>query len=546
MAFLPPLAPSRQGPLALPPELMQTLLEMGIDPYEWAAGLAGAPPLAPPDMQGGDPSAFVLPEMTVMGDLPPPETVGEIVSRENDPMLLANAGLDVAPRPEPEIGITPPEPPAESPGIVGRALGGLGSMLGDAGREALMATGFGILGAQNTYGSALSALGQGGLAGMTTYGYAKRRAQFDEQRKLQLEAQKDAAREARLQKRLSSLQTIAKTNPEGANAMLAKDPELQAYIPLLPGGTFKGDKGKPTVQVNQRSGDVFAIDTAGGSVQKIGNVGAQPPVGGGDTGQFTQELVNPETGLPEVWRFDRRGNPIAKLGVAPSKGMAVEVGPDGSVRLATGGQKLPASAETKALEAIDSADLAENVIDNLDQALEQENVGLIGDMRTVTYGALSQAQGLAFSRALTNAVGDIAARAMGRDDINPNVLFDSKLSTVQVLGNTASYLYAKVLNPDGRISDADVRNAARALGFDSKLANVDDLRHRLGMFKALMQQQREIAQSRIGGQGNGTQMAVRPREQAGGKQSAEARLKDLVAGGMSEDAAYEQLVREGY
>lgn len=126
----------------------------------------------------------------------------------------------------------------------------------DAAAQALMATGFGMMGAQGTYGSTMGAIGQGGAAGMKTYQTAKRRediaqAKADQLKSLEKRADatiqmkreelagktkaqvsKDAdAKEKRMAAKLTQLRMLAaQGNTAEARDIFSKDPELQEYL----------------------------------------------------------------------------------------------------------------------------------------------------------------------------------------------------------------------------------------------------------------------------------------------------------------------------
>lgn len=126
----------------------------------------------------------------------------------------------------------------------------------DAAAQGLMATGFGMMGAQGTYGSTMGAIGQGGAAGMKTYQTAKRRediaqAKADQLKSLEKRADatiqikreelagktkaqvsKDAdAKEKRMAAKLTQLRMLAaQGNTAEARDIFSRDPELQEYL----------------------------------------------------------------------------------------------------------------------------------------------------------------------------------------------------------------------------------------------------------------------------------------------------------------------------
>ncbi len=242
----------------LTPEQIEQLLEMGIDPETYLQQQTGFPSDGFDDE--GEMPSFELPEMTVYGDAPqPPLTVEDSIEQPMD----ATLGLETAPSAAPAIGVTPESQQtqgADRDTWYAKLLGGLGDRLGDSSpfSQALMSTGFGILGAQGTGGSTSGALGQGGLAGMRTYERAQRRDSIDKAKKEQLAAQKERAaqgaqlarekaaadkankEEQRLGQRATLVLGLRNTDPELATSILAADPALMEYLKVKQGFHFKG------------------------------------------------------------------------------------------------------------------------------------------------------------------------------------------------------------------------------------------------------------------------------------------------------------------
>ena len=179
------------------------------------------------------------------------ETMEETITDNTDPMY--DVGLEAEPGgTDPEIGLAPKdEESAPGPGMFQR----MKSMLGDESlAQAMMATGFGILGAQNTYGDTGQAIGQGGMEAMKHLERSTRRKDIDLFKRDQLKsvegrdksakklaadrlASEDANRnELRSQDRAANiLRMVESGNAEGANAALNADPAVRAQLGLPQG-----------------------------------------------------------------------------------------------------------------------------------------------------------------------------------------------------------------------------------------------------------------------------------------------------------------------
>lgn len=155
------------------------------------------------------------------------------------------------------------------------------------------------------------------------------------------------------------------------------------------------------------------------------------------------------------------------LDAEPNQGMALTMGPDGSVTYSSGGAKMPSSVISDAVGNTDSANALLSTVNELRGLnLKPEDFGLIGSARDLAQGAAGQVSALQnWSAGKQNIIADeIAANPALFSGFNYAEWFDPSLPQKDLLMHTLAYEYAKMLDPDGRISDADVRNAKAAIG----------------------------------------------------------------------------------
>lgn len=182
----------------------------------------------------------------------------------------------------------------------------------DAAAQALMATGFGMMGAQGTYGSTMGAIGQGGAAGMKTYQTAKRRediaqAKADQLKSLEkradatinmkrdeLNAKKSTetskaatAREKAAMARLEGYRRLASQgNNAEAKAGFAQDKELQEILHLSQIDFNRGPAWEKLAGGGAGGGDPKSMD--GWRARIFGDMRAGRPVSEHDVQVFLQ------------------------------------------------------------------------------------------------------------------------------------------------------------------------------------------------------------------------------------------------------------------
>lgn len=517
-------------------------------------------PLKPVRM-GASSAAFPQPPATTVED-----------TFEPDPNAPVDPAMNVQPDPAPVVGIEQKdaagvgaEQPKEEPGIGQRVLGLLSS---GPMAEALMATGFGMLGAQNTYGNLGAAVGQGGLKGVEAFGLATRRGQKERAAEMQaklaekrLVAQEEAQKRSRLNSKLNVLSTFASKNPEAAKAYYEKNPDLQAELGNMDSGVLlKGEKGKPSV-IRRKDG-VYLVDPATMQATRVGGIPAEPETASaGRDGRFTKQIQNPETGVVEEVLFDRDGNQIRTLGYAKPTGGGPRVTVDPKTGQITfdqsGGKKMNSTMAKTALDKFRSAEAGAVTAKKLIRAISDENIGIAGDLRQTTFGALAQGKTLLgmVARSLQSETERAIAESGRKDLVNANI-FDPNRSAIKVFGDTLAIMMQRA-SGDTRLSDFDMKNAKARTGLDESLANSSDVIARIeNIYETMLEQAASAASDyeTAGGPNDLRENAlipiptldeVRDRIAGGGKRkSKDERWQELRDQLGSDDAANEAMAKE--
>ena len=538
MAFLDALAGGRPAPQVaamLSPQEIEMLREMGIDPDEYLGGQVGFPSGAFDDG----------------GQMPPPLTVGDAIDQPTDPMFPVEQSLDVAPQPAPQVGVTP-ESRQQAPPQANGLRGLFEALSFDAPMgQALMAAGFGTLGAQGTQGSTLAALGQGGFAGMQAHGYAKRRQDIEQYKRDQLAAAQEAARTKRIESIISTAEKLAGSGQHAAaTKIINSNPDVLEHLNAQRGEIIYGPKpADPKIHVTPRTGRVFSITPTG--VRQVGQVDAEPLQGPDPyAGMSTERIFNPETGQTEVVRFDRRGNRVATLGAAPpSSKMSVSYNPEtGEFSFAEGADTVKTSPAvvSAAYERLDASDTAVKLADQLLESVNSGSVGLWSDITKTTLGSIAQvdaALGQSISRAIAEATPDLE-----KAGYDAGKLFNKDKSTVEALGDLLAINIHKSAEGSSRgLTDFDFKTARGRIGLGQSLISPDDVKYRIGLLRDKALGDSESAAARIQ---ELTQKAPAGRmlppaaSGAAKKKTRAERFSELVAGGADEQAAYDALAAE--
>jgi hypothetical protein len=178
----------------------------------------------------------------------------------------------------------------------------------------------------------------------------------------------------------------------------------------------------------------------------------------------------------------------------------LEVGRDGGVTFSQGdgATGLPVSVQSRSIRTIDDSKGTLAIIDQFRDVLRPENVGLLGDLRGLVFGAGQQAN--VFTQVLSGQAQEIVGQI--RDTEGNNVktsnFFDPNLSKSKLLGNVLAYRLALANNPDGRISEADFRNAARSLGVEKLLSGSGEISAKLDALEEIVNTNVRIAEERLG------------------------------------------------
>lgn len=155
--------------------------------------------------------------------------------------------------------------------------------------------------------------------------------------------------------------------------------------------------------------------------------------------------------------------------------------------------------ESAGLEAIANEFLAN---------LRPENVGFVAKLRKATFGAAAQtdAIGQALATNRDQVLDDIAqnnAKEGTEVGVDPAAFFDPALSTIEMLGNVLAYRHARILDPTGKLSDADVANSKKSLGLDNWLASDADIRKRVELVREFATKSATQAQKTLSTQAPG-------------------------------------------
>jgi hypothetical protein len=160
-------------------------------------------------------------------------------------------------------------------------------------------------------------------------------------------------------------------------------------------------------------------------------------------------------------------------------------------------------------ESTGLTELADSFLANL----KPENVGFVAKLRKAAFGASAQTD--AFSKTLAPSrdavLDDIAANNL-QPGTEPGVdvtkYFDPTLSTIEMLGNVIAYRHAKILDPTGKLSDADIENSKKSLGLGGMLVSDADVRKRIELVKEFSGKSAAQAQKVLAAKPAGTKAAA--------------------------------------
>jgi len=159
-------------------------------------------------------------------------------------------------------------------------------------------------------------------------------------------------------------------------------------------------------------------------------------------------------------------------------------------------QDVTSPEQAKARDRIDATTDLDNTIAAYRKVLRPENVGLLGNMRGLVYGAGQQAD--AFSQLLKQHAASTMSDLMSNDSpISLSHFNDANLSKSELLGNLLAAKYARMMNPTGVISDKDLLHAKTGLGLEKIFSGATDISVKLDALQEASQRVREIAKTRL-------------------------------------------------
>lgn len=424
---------------------------------------------------------------------------------------------EVAPDPTPEVAPQVGVNPENNPSVgtrdswYAKLLGGLGDKLGgdSAAGQALMATGLGILGSQNTYGSTMGALGQGGIAGMATYNAQKRDQEVRQLARQKLAQELDAARLKKVENKINFMQKLLDNGQtEDANKIMS-DPDVREYLKGMGTGVvWKGKQEKPVIHFNDSTGEVLRADPLTGETALAGKYTPTPreprdPL----SGAYDKEWVNTPgmpnyqpnlpVGTPLTARLDRAGNILPNsIGVAQSRGFGLRVDKDGTIELATDGAKVPPKVQNDADKSIQRADEIISMADRLDRVLNQSNVGVVGKARSLFQGSVAQLWGVSSFAAEATGIIDAAQRDAANTVFEKE--FNNKdLNDTQRLSLALSFLYARSLAGPGQLTEKELASGKEFVGNNGLLTSAASMRDALRIIRDTAVAQRESGLARL-------------------------------------------------
>lgn len=160
-------------------------------------------------------------------------------------------------------------------------------------------------------------------------------------------------------------------------------------------------------------------------------------------------------------------------------------------------QDMTAATKTKNAEILDNGENVLGIINQYRSVLRPENVGLVGDLRGLVFGAGQQSDAFAqLLKGQANAVVDQLGQSGGT--VNVSNFFDPKLSKSELLGNILTYQLAFINSPDGRVSNDDFKVAKQSLSIDKLLTGSGDISSKVDALEEVVHRRMAIASRRLG------------------------------------------------
>lgn len=210
-------------------------------------------------------------------------------------------------------------------------------------------------------------------------------------------------------------------------------------------------------------------------------------------GQDVANTINQRVGANVISAESTIGEVNALFGKIPTSlpsGFQVTVGPNGEVTVTQGDlSKIAPATKTDFEKSLNNSLSTLGLLDDFRGILTPENVGLIADVTRTVEGAIQQggAIGNFFGRLRGEAEAQLSRDEAGiLTDITGKNIFDPNLSAIDFMETALIFRVAKLLDPSGRLSDEDFKQAQKSLGFDRALTGEPQIRQRLDAFEKFL------------------------------------------------------------
>lgn len=185
-------------------------------------------------------------------------------------------------------------------------------------------------------------------------------------------------------------------------------------------------------------------------------------------------------------------------------------------RLLLGRDEPTPAVKTGAQKTQDEGSFALGMLDELERTVNDDTIGGIGKLRSLVHGVGQQAS--AFGQKLTERAGSVVSEiAAGgeKNQVNPSRFFDKDLTEFELFSELAAYeLAAAIANQEGRsLSDKDVDNWKRALGFQKTFTGKEQILASIEAARRLLRSRVKIADRRLQGKGPEADRVERPIEE---------------------------------
>jgi hypothetical protein len=137
---------------------------------------------------------------------------------------------------------------------------------------------------------------------------------------------------------------------------------------------------------------------------------------------------------------------------------------------------------------------------DLRRIVSDENIGITGKGRILAAGASAQARAVLNQFIGKDAITELQANTQ-LDTVDPpdlSWMWDQKLSEVQMMSKVLVFRLAKIMDPNARLSDRDVKAAEQALGVSDWWTSGADVRARLKQFQRMAIEKMNVKRRAMG------------------------------------------------